>query len=364
MKGGSQLSIISSSISDLAYRLRPAMNLQISGEPKSLSENDILYAQERHRVGPLLSEAQKQWTKIGHDAAQSADNRLKDITRENSMQFLQQKSVWLNISDIFKRADIEFWGLKGQGIAERFYLNPHDRLAKDIDIMVAPKDISKAAQLLLDNDFITSGQYNQKLSLLKKLKCLISKDIGMKHSKYAQPIELHQRLLYFEPNGLSELIRKENASGEFVSALSDTGMFYTIMHGALTYWSRLKWIVDLSFISRHIDEERLLVLLNLSDQFHCRHALIASLYWGNIVFPESLSGTVHSMVSDEYCKNRKSQKLVKSFSDMLENDRNRATRKYWSRPDFPSASWHIFDSYILSAQLIFYIPIAFILRKL
>lgn len=367
---------ISPNLRGLANNVRPAMDLppinqsddqignSMRGNAVIMSKERMNFAQSRHRIGPLFASTYAYWHNLGFSMTDHVKKQCDDVMHKNVVRFMQQKLLWAQISKHLKAAGIEFWGLKGQNIAETFYPNPANRWAKDIDVMIAPKDALRAAQILIDNDIMQSNDAGNTLLLRNKIKMKISKDINMRHRQYPAPIELHQRLLYCEPRGFSELVRQANAPGEFISAHSETGMFYTIIHGALAYWSRLKWIVDLSFIGRHIDQQRLLSLCNLADQFDCRHALIASLYWGNMLFPNSLNDDVLAKVQNEYVNDPKAQTLLYNFSIMLNNDYDRATRKYWKRPDFPTASWHIFNSNMLRARLTIYVPVAFAARQL
>ena len=355
---------ISPPVSNLAHRLRPIMQLPVDETPNMLDKNDIYYATDRHRVGPLLIANEQYWCNLDDDYVSLTEIELEDIRRENLVRFLHQKSVWILISRILNQEKIDFWGLKGEGIADEFYDNPATRWAKDVDILVAPKDINGAIQLLLDNGFVVQDSANRKLSLLQKLQCWFAKDIKMYHPKTNQQIELHQRLFYYEVGDLSNFVYRNSPVKKFISASSEAGMFYAILHGALSYWARMKWLADMSLIMRQIDLDRLEVLIEISDKYKCRHTMIASLYWNEMVFPNSLEPVVFAAVKTEYSSNRKSRRLVENFANMLNDEGDKKNRNIWLRPDFPSAAWHVFNSYRIKAALIFYIPMAFILRKM
>jgi hypothetical protein len=294
--------------------------------------------------------------------AQTRD-ALKAIYRQNAVQETIQKRVWDRIAKLFADNDVAFWGLKGQGLAESIYPFTGGRVSKDIDILIHPQDIDTAMQLLVQDGFTIAQQRITSSSDIAHFKNGLSKDAMFYDPQFGQQIELHRRLLYAEPKGLTALVRSETPSGQFVTISGAAGMFYTIIHGALDYWSRLKWLIDLSLICRRIDSERLAALLDMAESFSCKTALLASLHHCEQVFAGSLSDRLAEQIAQMVSANSAAQPLIARFDMMLKAQHNYSERSLWSRPDFPTPAWHIFPDIHMRAMLCGYVPMAYIARR-
>jgi hypothetical protein len=347
----------------LVALLRPIIGLDNGDDLPALTPQILGFAKNRHRLAPLLS-YHLRTTEISAPMmeAQTRD-ALKAIYRQNAVQETIQKRVWDRIAKLFADNDLAFWGLKGQGLAESIYPFTGGRVSKDIDILIHPQDIDTAMQLLVQDGFTIAQQRITSSSDIAHFKNGLSKDAMFYDPQFGQQIELHRRLLYAEPKGLTALVRNETPSGQFVTISGVAGMLYTIIHGALDYWSRLKWLVDLSLLCRHIDSERLERLLQLADRFSCRTALIASLYYCEHIFAGSLQAEVKARVDILAAKDKGLNPLIDRFANMLQGHHDYSQRSLWRRPDFPTPAWHIFPSTPMRAWLCGYVPLTFIARK-
>jgi hypothetical protein len=288
---------------------------------------------------------------------------IKALHKQNLMRELQQKSVHARLTDIFSKNGMPFWGLKGQGIAGTLYPFAGARQSKDIDILVRPSDADAALDIMQKGGFKAATTRTADISNVRHFRSGLAKDAMFYDGQFGQQIEMHRRLLYVEPSGFSALVRGETAAGEFITVDGVAGMFYIIMHGAMDYWSRLKWLIDLSFICRRIDSERLGALLDMAERFSCKTALLASLQHCEQVFEGSLPDDIAHQIARLALQNKGVKPLLARFGVMLDWHHDYAQRSFWSRPDFPTPAWHIFPNIKMRAWLCGYVPMAYLARK-
>jgi hypothetical protein len=320
------------------------------------------FAQARHRMAAILAHysiSDDSGASLTHDALAA----IKALHRQNLMRELQNKTVHARLTDIFARSGMPFWALKGQGIADALYPFAGARQSKDIDILIRPSDANAALNIMQQGGFITAKTRTADISNIRYFLNGLAKDALFYDPQFGQQIEMHRRLLYVEPRGFSQAIRDETPAGEFITVNGVAGMFYTIMHGAMDYWSRLKWLIDLSLICRRIDSERLAALLDMAERFSCKTALLASLYHCEQVFAGSLSDRLAEQIAQMVSINGAVQPLITRFDMMLKAQHNYSERSLWSRPDFPTPAWHIFPDIHMRAMLCGYVPMAYIARR-
>lgn len=342
--------------------VRPAIGLSRQQPNQEISARMVDFAQARHRTAAILAHhniSDDSGASLTHDALPA----IKALHRHNLMRELQQKTVHARLTDIFTKSGIAFWALKGQGIAAMLYPFAGARQSKDIDILVRPSDADAALNIMQKGGFGLAKTRTADISNPRHFRSGLAKDAMFYDDQFGQQIEMHRRLLYVEPRGFSEMVRDETPVGEFIAVDGVAGMFYTIMHGAMDYWSRLKWLIDLSLICRRIDNERLAALLAMAERFACKTALLASLHHCEQVFAGSLSERLAEQIAQMVSANGAVQPLIERFATMLRASHDYGARSLWSRPDFPSPAWHIFPNIKMRAWLCGYVPMAYLARK-
>lgn len=349
-------------LQQLVAAIRPVIGLSLQQPSQEISTRIIDFAQARHRTAAILAH----YSISGEHSENLTDDALsvvKALHRQNLMRELQQKTVHTRLTDIFTRRGIPFWALKGQGIADTLYPFAGARQSKDIDILIRPADADAALDIMQKGGFSAAKTRTTDISNLRHFRSGLAKDALFYDDQFAQHIEMHRRLLYVEPVGFSEMVRVETPAGEYITVDGVAGMFYTIMHGAMDYWSRLKWLVDLSLICRRIDSERLAALLDMAERFACKTALLASLYHCERVFGGSLPQETADEIVQMVRQNKGVKLLLARFIGMLDSQHDYGARSLWSRPDFPTPAWHIFPNIKMRAWLCGYVPMAYLARK-
>ena len=204
----------------------------------------------RHRVEGLV------WSALGHagiatDAPALAP--LADAARTISHQGLRAAAESARLHSMFASAGIDLVFLKGLAVGQLAYGNPFVKMSWDIDLLVAPGDVSAAADLLRRLDY--------RCSLPGERADLVAWHAANKESVWqgsggVHHVELHSRLA---DNG--ELIAGIGmgsprqavtiAPGIELPTLATDELFaYLCVHGASSAWFRLKWVADFAGLLR------------------------------------------------------------------------------------------------------------------
>lgn len=201
----------------------------------------------RHRVQGL---AWRALSGLGLDRGMAPPVRLalQADARAIAQQGLRLASDSVRLAQGFAGAGIRVLFLKGLTIGALAYGDPFVKMGWDIDILVDPADIGRAASLLQEMGF--------KLVVPERIQRLqgwhgSNKESVWKHRSGAT-VELHSRLAD-QPQLLPQLevtsAQQSVAIGpaSALPTLADEGLFaYLCVHGASSAWFRLKWLADLA----------------------------------------------------------------------------------------------------------------------
>lgn len=178
--------------------------------------------------------------------------RLRDYEKQRRKTVLSQYRVAMAYVDSLTQAGIEVGVFKGADLSRRLYGDIGLRSAKDFDLLVSKDDfiqaISLAAPVASEMDHrlpaATMGGIDR---LLQR-----QKDVNFKLHGDCM-IELHARPLLLRH--LSERLEWQ-AHDDGLSRLSFADeLFYTLCHGQMASWVRLKWAVDASLMAAQASPE-------------------------------------------------------------------------------------------------------------
>lgn len=330
-------------LKSLSGNLRPAMALPLASGFEPVSETLATFADGRHRVGPLLHVACQGCADIVVD--KKALLILKSSYQENVYTSLRQKAVERKLSNLLNSHSVPFSFLKGRGFAEQLHDNPAARQSKDVDILVSPERSSEVIKLLNETGYIYrsySLRSNKLFELSRQeMDIKLFKDLTFFDPDLSVPIELHRRLFKFEPNRLTADF---NDSVKFRATPSLSNSFYClylILHGALTFWPRLKWLVDLSIMARKMPAQTRLEMMDIAKSYGCEVAVAASLFMTEDIFSGSLDDEWQSLL-DPFKKDQFRLKVQDLYYETL-------TASAAGRPSLPLKSFMLSGS----ADLIF-----------
>jgi hypothetical protein len=191
----------------------------------------------------------------------------------------------------FAGAKIPLLFLKGLTVGKLAYANPFVKMGWDIDLLIAPHDLSRAAAVL--------GELGYVLSIPSDPGRLAHWHRSWKESIWPGAdgtiVELHTRVAD-QPELLpavsvsSPQQKVRVASGIDLPTLADEELFaYLCVHGASSAWFRLKWLADLAGFLHRRQPQSIDSLFERSQQLGAGRSAAQALLLARKLFALSLS---------------------------------------------------------------------------
>jgi len=192
-----------------------------------------------------------------YSAMQPVLPALRIYQKQRALRQLQLKGHWLYIHKLLQEAETEFTWIKGFVVQGLFYTAQSQRFFTDLDVLVAPRHIPKALEVLTQNGYKLISRVNlNHLSKSKNSIALVSTD-GNKVL-----LELHHTLLsMFYGQFVFDAVKTHFK----LKTLPDIGqisvfnnkfyLHYLILHGTVHRWFRLSWLKDMLFVWEAMDEQ-------------------------------------------------------------------------------------------------------------
>ncbi|UUL82459.1 nucleotidyltransferase family protein [Sphingomonas qomolangmaensis] len=197
----------------------------------------------RHGVAGLVAQAVSA-------AGVAVPPRVAAVARKRGFAALRQAQTALALHDALHRVGVAVLVLKGSTLAQRFYATIGVRESVDIDLAVAPDDVSRSWRMLEKMGFDRVTPRRLLDDAIPPLYQWAAKDSIHRHRDSGLVVELHWRLS-------DDLVRRElppppswqpvEIEGRTLMALGDDDLFvYLCTHGAAHAWARLKWLADIA----------------------------------------------------------------------------------------------------------------------
>jgi hypothetical protein len=286
------------SFSPQLLRLCRLIDSAVGGTPipqPTIGDDLAFLAQNRHRVGPLLHHVA-----TTHEAAisPSALEGLQRDRRDNERRQALAELLLRAVARWFSSNGIRWTLMKGLGLARQLYSNPALRPSADIDLLVSPDDFRSAIRILESHGFRNLAG-SPATRILKAAAAYLFRDVALLGA-FGPLIELHQRPLFVDGRRSRIAPLVAAAGGEFpVPAVDSNLAQYLLGHGALCYWSRLKWLVDLVPLFAILDDAAKRELLSKSRRSGTTSSLCASLLLLRALFPGAALGPLGSWTESE-----------------------------------------------------------------
>lgn len=249
---------------------------------------------------------------VGRNMLQSfphlVPNEVKDILTER-LHELQQRNLYLTrklieIVRLFEAANIPVLPFKGPLLAAQAYGDVSARQYIDLDILVQPKHLERAAKVLLDQGYHPDGKTNR--INRSNWRMLDKKDIHFRTTDQLVNVELHWKLsgshfsLPFEVNGLWARLERFCLAGVQLRTLPlDDLLIYLCLHGSRHGWERFGWICDVhELIRSHVEIEWEPLLLK-ARQLGCENVLGLGLCLVHAFFGVEFSFSSWPMIRDD-----------------------------------------------------------------
>lgn len=281
----------------LCTLLRPALALEPQAGAAAMADAALVqFAVARHRVGPLLAHALALAgvEPVGSDAS----GMLAADCARSARGAAQRQLAEMRARALLDRAGVGVVGIKGPALAAALYGDAALRPSRDIDLLIAPRDARTALAALqagglrhvahalapqADAPSRPEGSLRRRV-----LEMRVFKDVELHDDPLDATLELHGRLFAVEPHGFSERLRGENAELADASLTSDHYVLYLVLHGAVSFWPRLRWLADFAMLAGRIAPERRARIVALAQDYGAGPALAASCGLCEQCFPGSI----------------------------------------------------------------------------
>jgi hypothetical protein len=210
----------------------------------------LLQLAERHRVLPIVYEVLKTSEYIPNEALQM----LKHEAIRKQMQMLTLSRTLLLMLQQWQQAGIECLILKGIPLANQLYGSVALRPARDLDILIDPKQYEVVELWLLQNGYQEKSGFSQMSDRFKRF--MIRRTSGHYHSTFVheqsgEMVEIHWRLQrqYDPTRTFAKLLERsrivEIASYPVRVLAAEDEFTYLLEHGARHIYIRLRWLLDI-----------------------------------------------------------------------------------------------------------------------
>ncbi|GAC1671220.1 MAG: hypothetical protein PVS2B2_02420 [Candidatus Acidiferrum sp.] len=245
----------------------------------------------------------------------SAPEAIKQLLRERHraqlFHVLKMSAELFRLMDRFTAAGIESLVIKGPVLAVQAYADPGMRSYNDLDLLVRPRDIPRATEVM-----IAEG-YEPKIPVNALVTGKIPGQYFFHHPDSKQIVELHNEntLRYFpRPLPLEKVFQRRisvRIHGREVPALSvEDGLVLICIHGAKHFWERLMWIADVAglvSLQQGIDWERASAA---ADEVGAGHMLHAGLQLASTLLKTPLPAKIAAKVRGDGAARRIAEQVV------------------------------------------------------
>jgi hypothetical protein len=207
----------------------------------------VLLLAERHRVTGLLHNALSAADITPNDPVASALRQRANAITFEELALVNELS---RLDALLKGVGVRLTVLKGLSASGQGYQRVGLRQNRDIDILVAPQEVSLAAGALLRAGFkqVEPSEPLDERALAGWMHT--HKDLVYLHESRGTIVEVHWRL--FDNHEFNKSISADTSvdlrlpTGHCIRALPlEMAFAYMFAHGAQHAWSRLKWLADI-----------------------------------------------------------------------------------------------------------------------
>ena len=260
----------------------------------------------RHQVAPLLYAVASSGR---HPAPKELLEGLQESYRASVARRQATLPVLERIADRFQDRGIAWTVFKGTTQAAQFYPDPAWRSSADIDLLVPPVHFGRALDVLVEMGFVASYPPVPRRGVFRHMILAAVRDVMLvAPENTADSIELHKRL-FFAGGRHADFLALPVGEGRMPMPVMGPDLaFYLIAHGALSYWVRLKWLVDLVPLLGRLGNDELAAIRARARGARSENAVAASLLLLQALFPfvalEPLEDWLEKMRSDRAVERR------------------------------------------------------------
>ena len=221
----------------------------------------LLEIVDHHKVVPLFSRNLDTFAPGYMPDEQAATLRASSVA--NAHICLERTAHLVALHRLFREQQIGLRIFKGIPLAMTAFRDPTLRDTGDIDLLVAEKDIFKAAEILQNQGYVRFEPQAQLTPRRLRSYLAHQKDFSYEHPAAGIVIDLHWRL--FRNSFLPANARLEEVGEDWIHLGSERIptlptqrlLLYLCVHGALDGWLRLKWLADIGALLNTMTPEQL-----------------------------------------------------------------------------------------------------------
>ena len=264
--------------------------------PHIVLGRDLCSLAFRHQVAPMLSGIADSGR---HSAPEDVLTDLRRAYRASAARRLASIPILESVAASFSRAGITWMAFKGTTQAEQLYLDPAWRDSSDIDLLVPPDQFGRALDGLVAMGFVASYPPVPQRGIFRRMVLGAVRDVMLvARANPTDSVELHRRL-FFAAGRHADFLSLPVSEGRVpVPQIGPDLVFYLIAHGALSYWVRLKWLVDLVPALVRLKEDELAAIRARARSARSESAVAASLLLLRTLFPFVALGPLDKWITD------------------------------------------------------------------
>ena len=261
------------------------------------------FATVRHRVGPILHMGvEGRVLAADQDAAAAlAQEWLSNRARCNTCALSTAR-----VGQALAKGSVGYLAFKGVAMGQALYPAPTWRHCGDVDILVPADRLAAAAELLDQAGLRIQDPVFALPASIRRFALRTLRDIRVDDAQFGNKIELHARLLFSRALSARVLAADptfrprmpERASEPPVPAVGAGLAFYLLLHGAVSGWSRFKWLADMLCVLNKLDGVSLARVATLAEEAGTAKAVKAGLHLARAAFPSIELGPLRTWLSE------------------------------------------------------------------
>jgi hypothetical protein len=248
------------------------------------------FAIARHKCGPLLHRA----SQAGAPTDDAARAILSEHWTENRRQHLRNLLSTERVAGALAKAAIPALIFKGAPLAQALYPDPLWRHCGDVDVLVPGRSMVEALRALTEAGFRSDDSLFSLPPTIQRFVLAITRDVPVDDSWTQSHVEVHSRFLFSKRLSRFHMDRDHTMrpqpitqDGSPAAPAMGVGLaLYLILHGCISGWCRLKWLIDLMPLLQKLGPEGRQALAEDAERSRTAVAVRASLVLLQAVFGE------------------------------------------------------------------------------
>jgi hypothetical protein len=217
----------------------------------------------------------------------------------------------MRIGRALSRDGIGCLAFKGVALGQALYPATTWRHCGDIDILVSAGTMARAAEVLMQAGLGSRDPVFALPPTVRRFALRTLRDIQIDDRQLGNKIELHSRLLFSQAISSRLLAADQTFRPRLpehrheppVPAVGAGLAYYLLLHGAISGWTRLKWLTDIQCILRQLDQHAQAAVADLAECNGTVKSVKASLHLAATAFPAIELGPLRIWLTEPAARN-------------------------------------------------------------